>query len=92
VVNRLRDGAVRSGDARRQVSRALDRFAGIARVHAVPDDSAAVDAALVAGRMLAESAPRSPARLAIRELADSLTGSRAGAEIRGSRRRRSAQR
>jgi MinD-like ATPase involved in chromosome partitioning or flagellar assembly len=93
VVNRLRDGVVRSGDPRRQVSRALDRYAGITRPHLVPDDPAAVDAALVAGRVLAESAPRSPARLAIRDLAASLAGvpgERVPSRSRG--RRRPAQR
>jgi MinD-like ATPase involved in chromosome partitioning or flagellar assembly len=93
VVNRLRDGVVRSGDPRRAVSRALDRYAGITRLHMVPDDPAAVDAALVAGRVLAESAPRSPARLAIRDLAASLAGAQdepGRSRVRG--RRRSAQR
>jgi MinD-like ATPase involved in chromosome partitioning or flagellar assembly len=74
VVNRLRDTVVGPGDARRQVSRALHRYAGIADVRVVPDDRAGVDAAVAAGRTLAEVAPKSPARLAIRDLARALAG------------------
>jgi MinD-like ATPase involved in chromosome partitioning or flagellar assembly len=74
VVNRLREKVVGPGDARRQVGRALNRYAGISTVHVVPDDRGALDAALAAGRTLAEAAPASTARLAIRALASTIAG------------------
>jgi Flp pilus assembly CpaE family ATPase len=74
IVNRLRSKVAGPGDPRRQVSRALDRYAGITEVHVVPEDRAGLDAALAAGRVLAEAAPSSPARLAIRELARGIVG------------------
>jgi Flp pilus assembly CpaE family ATPase len=74
VVNRLRPGVVGPGDARRQVLAALDRYAAVSAVHVVPEDRAAVDAALAAGRTLLEAAPKSPARAAIRDLARTLSG------------------
>jgi MinD-like ATPase involved in chromosome partitioning or flagellar assembly len=74
VVNRLRDSVVGPGDARRQVTRALDRYAGITDVHVVPDDGAGMDSAIAAGRTLAEAAPKSAARIAIRDLARSVAG------------------
>jgi MinD-like ATPase involved in chromosome partitioning or flagellar assembly len=69
VVNRLRPGVVGRGDPRRQVAAALSRYAGIGDIRVVPDDREALDAAIAAGRTLAEVAPKSPARLAIRDLA-----------------------
>jgi MinD-like ATPase involved in chromosome partitioning or flagellar assembly len=74
VVNRLRDSVVGPGDARRQVSRALDRYAGITDVHVVPEDRAGLDSAVAAGRTLTEAAPKSPARIAIRDLARTVAG------------------
>jgi Flp pilus assembly CpaE family ATPase len=74
VVNRLRRVVVGPGNPRRSVTDALQRFAGIADVHVVPDDRVALDAAVVAGRTLAEVAPRSPAREAIRTLALDVAG------------------
>jgi Flp pilus assembly CpaE family ATPase len=71
VVNRLRASAV-PGDAEREVRAALGRYAGVPRVDVVPFDVAALDAAVVGGRTLAEVAPRSPARLALSALAASL--------------------
>lgn len=69
VVNRVRDSAVgRRADA--QVRDALARYAGVDDVHLVPDDPAGLDAALLAGRVLAECAPASPARAAFSGLAD----------------------
>jgi Flp pilus assembly CpaE family ATPase len=56
------------------VAEALRRFAGVEEVHLVPDDRAAVDAALLAGRVLREVAPTSPAREALQDLAAELTG------------------
>ncbi|HEX3824723.1 MAG TPA: hypothetical protein VHV79_09690 [Mycobacteriales bacterium] len=84
VVNRLRRAVVGPGDPRRAVLAALERFAGITDVRVVPDDRDAVDAAVAAGRTLAEVAPKSSARLAIRELAAHLAGE---PPARGRRRR-----
>lgn len=69
VVNRVRDSAVGRG-AGSQVRDALARYAGIDDVHLVPDDPAGLDAALLAGGVLAECAPGSPARAAFAGLAD----------------------
>ncbi len=73
VVNRLRSTAV-PGDARREVAGALSRYAGVEDVAFVPADVAGVDAAVAAGRTLAEAAPTSPARVALQELAAALVG------------------
>ncbi len=73
VVNRLRSTSV-PGDARREVTQALHRYAGVEDVVFVPADVPAVDAAVAAGRTLAEAAPSSPARQALVELAADLLG------------------
>ena len=75
VVNRLRESAV-PGDSAGQVRSALSRYAGVEDVVLVPHDVPALDRALVAGRTLAESAPDSPARLALQRLAGELVGVR----------------
>ncbi|MDQ3457373.1 MAG: chromosome partitioning protein, partial [Actinomycetota bacterium] len=84
VVNRLR-GSVVPGNARSEIAGALERFAGIDTATFLPDDPHAADAALAAGRTLADVAPRSRLRLALRDLAADL----AGAQVppRGRRRR-----
>jgi MinD-like ATPase involved in chromosome partitioning or flagellar assembly len=74
VVNRLRKGVVGPGDPRREIAGALERYAGMSALHVIPNDPEALDAALAAGRSLAEAAPSSAARRAIRELAASLVG------------------
>ncbi len=79
VVTRVRASAVGS-DPHRRVRDALARFAGLRDVHLVPDDRAALDGALLAGRVLREHAPRSLARQALRDLAERLTGG-AGAAV-----------
>ena len=53
---------------------ALARFAGVDDVVFVPDDPAALDAALLEGRSLAECAPQSPVRAAVRGLAARVAG------------------
>ena len=68
VVNRVRDAAV-GRRAESQVRDALARYAGVDDVHLVPDDPAGLDSALLAGRVLAECAPGSPARAAFVGLA-----------------------
>ena len=59
VANRLRPGAL-GIDARGQVRRSLDRFAGIHDVWFVPQDPRSADAALLAARPIADVARRSP--------------------------------
>jgi Flp pilus assembly CpaE family ATPase len=73
VVNRLRDSAV-PGNAEREVRAALSRYAGVEDVTCVPLDVAGVDAAVTAGRTLAEASPTSPARAAVTRLAAELAG------------------
>jgi MinD-like ATPase involved in chromosome partitioning or flagellar assembly len=65
VANRLRPGTL-GVDARGQVRRTLDRFAGIRDLWFVPADARSVDAAILAARPIAEVAPKSPFTLAIR--------------------------
>jgi Flp pilus assembly CpaE family ATPase len=54
-----------------QVAQTLSRFGGISSAVMIPFDSAAMDAAILTGRTLADAAPRSAARVAIRELVTS---------------------
>ncbi|SKC35605.1 AAA family ATPase [Krasilnikoviella flava] len=68
VANRVRASAVGSRPEV-AVRDALARYAGIDDVHLVPDDAAGLDAALLAGRTLAEEAPGSPASAAFEGLA-----------------------
>ncbi len=75
VVNRLRSTAV-PGDAEAEVRAALARYAGVEDVAFVPADVPSFDAALAAGRTLAEAAPASPARAAFTALAADLAGVR----------------
>ncbi len=87
VVNRLRDSAVPAG-AEKQVRAALARFAGITDLTFVPYDVIGLDQAVAVGRTLAESAPDSPVRLALKALASELVGvRRAPARRRLSRRK-----
>lgn len=69
VVTRVRPGPV-GPDPGRRIQEALDRFASAGRVHLVPEDQDALDAALLHGRALLEVRPRSAARLAVADLAD----------------------
>ncbi|MDN3496397.1 hypothetical protein QL996_10695 [Planococcus sp. APC 4015] len=68
VANRLRPGAL-GIDARGQVRRTLDRFGGVQDVWFVPQDPRSADAALLAGRPIADVAPSSPVVAAIRRFA-----------------------
>lgn len=86
VVNKLRQGTIGLNPAG-QVRQTLARFGGIQHPVFVPWDSAAFDAALLGARPLADAAPRSPARVAVRELAERLVPAGAGADA-GARRRR----
>ena len=73
VLNRVRGGVV-PGDTERELAGALERFAGCTPTAFLPADGPALDAALAGGRLLSESSPNSPLRLAVRELAGTLAG------------------
>jgi Flp pilus assembly CpaE family ATPase len=73
VVNQVRRGPV-PGDARREIANALERFAGREVRFFLPADRKATDAALASGRTLAEVAPGSPLRIALRSLAAAVAG------------------
>ena len=73
VVTRVRSSSVGQSPGRR-VREALERYAGVDDPVLVPDDGPALDAALLAGRTLTESAPGSPARVAHLELAARIGG------------------
>jgi MinD-like ATPase involved in chromosome partitioning or flagellar assembly len=96
VVTRVRASSVGANPGQR-VSEALARYAAVHDVVLVPDDRAACDAALLAGRTLTEAAGSSPARQALSALAQELIDGSgdADAAARGRpgprRRRRSAR-
>ncbi|MGZ4640449.1 MAG: AAA family ATPase, partial [Actinomycetes bacterium] len=73
VLTKVRRTAV-GGDPEAQLAAALDRYAGVRDVSFLPDDRDALDAALLQGRLLVDAAPDSPLRLALAELASTLTG------------------
>jgi MinD-like ATPase involved in chromosome partitioning or flagellar assembly len=73
VVNQVRRGPV-PGDARQEIAAALERFAGREVRFFLPADRGATDAALASGRTLAEVAPGSPLRVALRSLAAAVVG------------------
>ena len=79
VVNKVRTSAVGS-HAQSVIADSLDRFAAVTDATFIPDDRAALDGALLAGRVLRECDPSSPARLAIADLATRFgaTGARSG--------------
>ncbi|WP_193598526.1 AAA family ATPase [Microbacterium sp. YJN-G] len=71
VANRVRPGSL-GIDARGQIRRTLDRFAGIDDVAFVPDDQRAVDAAALHARAIADVSPRSALVSAVRRVAAGL--------------------
>lgn len=71
VVNRVRPGPL-GIDARGQVRRTLERFAGITDITFLPFDQRAADAALLHARPMADVTPRSTFLAAVRRLAASL--------------------
>jgi Flp pilus assembly CpaE family ATPase len=89
VVNRVRRTAAGPA-AERQIREALHRYAGVADLVLVPDDPAALDAALLSGRTLAEAAPGSPVRRELRTLAADVAGLSVPRSRRALRRRASA--
>ena len=73
VLNRVRAGVV-PGDAEAELRAALERFAGRSPAALLPADARSLDAAVATGRLLGESHPASPLRLAVVELAAALAG------------------
>lgn len=73
LVNKVR-GTVVPGNPEREIAAALQRFAGVPRIRALPYDRSGLDRALSRGQTLAESVPRSPLRRALIELAGQVTG------------------
>ncbi|BDZ38731.1 AAA family ATPase [Microbacterium suwonense] len=71
VANRVRPGPL-GIDARGQIRRTLDRFAGVDDVAFVPEDQRAADAAALHARAIADVSPRSPLVAAVRRVAASL--------------------
>ncbi|MQA05276.1 MAG: chromosome partitioning protein [Streptosporangiales bacterium] len=89
VATKVRPGPV-GAKPEKQVAAALQRYAGVTPAAVVPDDRAAYDKAMARGRTLAEVAPRSPARAALRGLASRLaaaTGDRPAVAAAGGSRR-----
>ena len=68
VVNQVRRGPV-AGDPEREIATAMERFSGRDVAFFLPADRRATDAALAAGRTLAEVAPGSALRAGIRRMA-----------------------
>ncbi|KRD47511.1 hypothetical protein ASE27_04165 [Oerskovia sp. Root918] len=68
VANRVRASAA-GPRPEAAVRDALGRYGGVVDLHALPDDRSSLDAVLLAGRTLAESAPEAPVRRAIAALA-----------------------
>jgi MinD-like ATPase involved in chromosome partitioning or flagellar assembly len=87
VVNKVRASAVGARPEQR-IRDALVRFAGVRELRFVPEDGAVLDAALLAGRALAEAAPTSAARRAIAAIADDYAGAAAAPAGRSRWRRR----
>jgi Flp pilus assembly CpaE family ATPase len=73
VVNQVRRGPV-PGDPAREIGEAFERFTGREVAFFLPADRRATDAALAAGRSLAEVAPGSALRTGLRGLAASVAG------------------
>jgi MinD-like ATPase involved in chromosome partitioning or flagellar assembly len=69
VVNRVRAGSVGPRPEHR-IAEALGRFAGLGELTFLPYDRSTCDGAVFAGTTLAEFAPESELRRAIRRLAD----------------------
>ena len=81
VINRTRPSAV-GGEPRARIAASLERFAGLSAVHFIPDDPAAADGALLAGRSVVEHAPDSALRHAIGELATTIAPDTARRSVR----------
>lgn len=73
VINRVRASAV-GPHPQQRIHDALARFAGIEELRFIPDDPATLDAALLAGQLLAEAAPETEVRRSLVALASELSG------------------
>lgn len=89
VLNGVRRGVV-PGDPARELSGALERFAGRTPAALLPYDRAALDEALAGGKSLAEVRTKSPLRDAIASLAAELAGVAQSRGSRSARRRRAS--
>jgi MinD-like ATPase involved in chromosome partitioning or flagellar assembly len=70
VMNKVRVSA--SGmNPHGQITQTLSRFGGIEHPILIPHDLPGFDGAVLSGKTLADAAPRSPARLAVRDLVSS---------------------
>jgi MinD-like ATPase involved in chromosome partitioning or flagellar assembly len=67
AMNKLRASAVGLNPLG-QVAQTLSRFGGIESAAMIPYDAPACDAAILSGRTIADAAPKSPVRIAIRDL------------------------
>jgi MinD-like ATPase involved in chromosome partitioning or flagellar assembly len=85
VVNRVRKVVV-PGVPQREIATALARYVGVSDVVFLPQDAAAVDAALGAGATLAEVAPDSALRAGLVDLARRVSGLPGRSASRGRRR------
>lgn len=72
VANRVR-GSVLGVDARGQIRRALERFAGVDELHTLADDPAAHDRAILTATPILRAAPRSAYLQGVRRLAAALS-------------------
>ena len=70
AMNKLRASAIGLNPIG-QVTQTLSRFGGIDSAAMIPYDAVALDAAILSGRTLADAAPKSPVRVAVRELVTS---------------------
>jgi len=91
VVNKLRAGPL-GIDARGQVRRTLERYAGVGDVWFVPWDGKAADAALLAARPVSHVSPRSALAAAVRRFAGEALVPPAAAVTRRERAPRAARR
>lgn len=89
VCTKVRRGPV-GGNPESHLAAALERYAGVRPALFVPDDREAYDKAMASGRALGEVAPRSPARLALREFTAGLAGISLSGKKRGGNRRQPA--
>jgi MinD-like ATPase involved in chromosome partitioning or flagellar assembly len=70
VMNKIRASAIGLNPIG-QVGQTLSRFGGIESAAMIPSDSSTLDAAILSGQTLADVAPRSAVRIAIRDLVNS---------------------
>lgn len=69
AMNKVRASAIGMNPSG-QVTQTLSRFGGIDSAAMIPFDNAGLDAAILSGKTLADAAPKSPVRSAIRQLVE----------------------